>query len=383
VLVYPAWFGLAGPQAVTGVLFALAPFSGVPLSGLLAPGHYVSPANAYVRFGGYLGRIGPPPDFVGAGAGLAAFASAVVARRRPLTWLLVFMTLATLLFALGPYLIGGTPVASHLWLPWRGLAKFPLLKEILPDQFAPFIALFLGLLLALGLDALYREHLRPAARHASAMAMAVTGLVALLVLVPVFATFDMPLRVVRVSVPAYMRQDAPRLPDGSVLLTVPFPITGTTQPMLWQAMDGLRFRLAGAALKTPNKEGGPVARGAPGSARRILTSLSVPGPPEPQATPSELAAIRYAVRAWHVDEVVIDGASRDPRYASGFLTMALGAAPSYVDGAWVWRVPYRAPLAAPVFGVSLAQCRAAAAAPEFRTEPLFTARCVLILAGRI
>ena len=38
LLAYPAWYGLAGPQAVTGVLFALAPISGVPLSGLLAPG---------------------------------------------------------------------------------------------------------------------------------------------------------------------------------------------------------------------------------------------------------------------------------------------------------------------------------------------------------
>ena len=67
VLAYPAWFGLAGPQAVTGVLFALAPISGVPLSGLLAPGQYGALANEYIRFGGYLGRTGPPPDYVGGG----------------------------------------------------------------------------------------------------------------------------------------------------------------------------------------------------------------------------------------------------------------------------------------------------------------------------
>ena len=59
LLAYPAWFGVAGPQAVTGVLFPLAPILGVPLSGLLSPGQYGAFANEYVRFGGYLGRNGP------------------------------------------------------------------------------------------------------------------------------------------------------------------------------------------------------------------------------------------------------------------------------------------------------------------------------------
>ena len=34
VLAYPIWFGLAGPQAVTGVLFVIAPLTGVPFSGV-------------------------------------------------------------------------------------------------------------------------------------------------------------------------------------------------------------------------------------------------------------------------------------------------------------------------------------------------------------
>ncbi len=45
LLAYPTWYGLAGPQAVTGVLFALAPISGVPLSGLLVPGAYGAPGQ--------------------------------------------------------------------------------------------------------------------------------------------------------------------------------------------------------------------------------------------------------------------------------------------------------------------------------------------------
>ena len=62
-----------------------------------------------------------------------------------------------------------------------------------------------------------------------------------------------------------------------MLLTVPFAVSGSADPMLWQAVDGMHFRLAGAALKTPGPGGGPVGTGAPGSARRILTDLTLVG----------------------------------------------------------------------------------------------------------
>ena len=155
LLAYPAWFGEAGPQAVTGVLFPLAPVLGVPLSGLLAPGQYRAAAGGYVRFGGYLGRNGPPADYVGGGVALAALAAVVVARRRPLMWLLLFLAAVTLSLALGGYLEGAPTWLGHPWLPWRELSRLPLLKEILPDQFAPLLTLFVAFLLAVGLDALY------------------------------------------------------------------------------------------------------------------------------------------------------------------------------------------------------------------------------------
>ncbi len=149
-----------------------------------------------------------------------------------------------------------------------------------------------------------------------------------------------------------------------MLLTVPFAVSGSAQPMLWQAVEGMDFRLAGAALKTPDARGRPVGTGTPGSARRILTNLTVVGAALPTGTPAQVSTIRRALRAWQVDQVVIAGASRDPVYASGFFTMALGVAPAYVRGAWVWRLQPGGPSASPVTGVSLALCRALAAASE-------------------
>jgi hypothetical protein len=384
VLAYPAWFGLAGPQAVTGVLFALAPISGVPMAGLLVPGAYGVPANEYVRFGGYLGRTGPPPDYVGWGVALAGVASLIVGRRRPLTWLLLLLAAATFWLALGAYLISGPGWLGHPWLPWRDLSTLPVLKEILPDQFVPLVTLFLAFLLAVGLDALHGVYRRPSswmAGHRALLTGVATLAVAVVALVPVLTTFDAPLRVVRVRTPTYLREAGTRPPEGSVVLTVPFAVSGSSQPMLWQAMQGMRFRLAGAALKTPDAQGGPVGAGAPGSARRILTDLTIGGSALPAGTTTQLATVRQALKSWQVDQVVITGASRDPVYASGFFTAALGAAPVFERRAWVWKVQPGEALAPPVTGIPLSSCRSLAASAGERHLPLTMARCVLFLAA--
>jgi len=152
--------------------------------------------------------------------------------------------------------------------------------------------------------------------------------------------------------------------------------------MLWQAVDDMHFRLAGAALKTPNALGGPVGQGVPGSARRVLSDLTVVGGTPPTGTPAQIATVRRALRQWQVQEVVIAGSSRDPVYASGFFTMVLGTAPVYEHAAWVWPLQPGGPSSAPASGASLAQCRAAAAAPDNRTNPLAMSQCVLFAAGR-
>lgn len=384
-LAYPVWFGLAGPQAVTGVLFAIAPITGAPLSGIVVPGAYGASANNYIRFSGYLGHNGPPPNYLGGGLLFAALASVVLARRRPLTWLLLLLGVVAFWFTLGAYAVGAPAWFHHLWLPWRELAKLPLFKEVLPDQIAPFVALFVAFLVAVGLDALYVHH-RPVsswlAVHRRAAAVAATAAVALLALVPVFVTFDVPITVHPVKVPSYVRTVARRVPARTVMLTVPFAVSGVTQPMLWQAVDDMRFDLAGAALKTPGPHGGPVGKGAPGSARRIMTDLTIPGAPEPTGTTAQITTVLHALRSWKVGRVVVAGSSRDPVYATGFLTMVLGVAPTDEAGAQVWTLPRGIPASTPAVGASLFFCREGTKAVPRAGRAAEMAHCVLAAAGR-
>jgi hypothetical protein len=392
LLAYPAWYGLNGPQSVSGVLFGLAPLLGVPLSGFFSPGPYSAAANSFERFGGYLGRNGPTADYVGLGTAVLFVASAVLARRRPLTWMLVFMTFVTIWLALGNVVMGAPHALagplSHLPMPWATLSKFPVLKEILADQFAPFIMLFPAVLVGLGLDAAITRFRRRggastwSAARMRAVAAAGAGLVVLVAMVPVWATFDAPLSVRPARVPSYMTQVAPTLPNGTVLLTVPFAVTGSARPMLWQAVDDMHFSLAGAALKTPNALGGPVGTGLPGSARRILSDLTFGGVTPPAGTPAQVVTMRQALVQWHVGEVVVTGISVDPVYASGFFTSVFGRAPAFVKGAWVWRIYPRSLSAPPAIAPSLPACAVAAKAPGMRRDPLAMSRCVLFSAGR-
>jgi hypothetical protein len=150
--------------------------------------------------------------------------------------------------------------------------------------------------------------------------------------------------------------------------------------MLWQAVDGMHFDLAGAALKTPGPLGGPVAQGAPGSARRILSDLTLGVGPKPAGTPSQVLTVRRALGAWRVDRVVIAGTSGDPVYASGFLTMVMGVGPTVEDGALVWNLQQGNAPTLPVLGGSLALCDQAADAPAARADPLSMSNCVLYVA---
>ena len=97
-------------------------------------------------------------------------------------------------------------------------------------------------------------------------------------------------------IPAYLREVAPALPAGTVLLTVPFAVSGSTPPMLWQAVDDMHFRLAGAALKTPNAAGGPVGHGRAGLGPADPDDLTVIGRALPAGTPAQVATVRRALR---------------------------------------------------------------------------------------
>jgi hypothetical protein len=154
-------------------------------------------------------------------------------------------------------------------------------------------------------------------------------------------TYELPLRTERVSVPTWYTTTATHLPAHTVLLTYPFPMTasGQAQPMVWQAIDGMGFTLAGGYLKIPTANGTQLQNGPTGSAVNTLGLLSQPAMgPLPQATPQEVANLRAALARWRVDKVVVADRGVAPVYAAAFMTGVLGTLPAVSHDAWVWDV---------------------------------------------
>jgi hypothetical protein len=123
-----------------------------------------------------------------------------------------------------------------------------------------------------------------------------------------------------------------------------------------------------------------VAQGSKDSARGILSAVST-GLGELPGTRAQLATVRKALRTWQVEWVVIEGPSRDPVYASGFLTAVLGSPPKFVQGAWVWKVASPAHMAPMIAAATLGACQSASRGSSARHHPLAMARCV-VAAGR-
>jgi hypothetical protein len=351
LLVYPVWYLVAGPRHITG-----PPWTGlaVLIQGaqpytLWDPGTYRATADALSRLSGYEGAAGPPPAYLGWGVlGLAAASLAVAWRRRAAWWAAATAAVA-FVCSLGTMLWTSPDHLSTVWLPWKVLAHLPLLADAVPLRLAGLTALFVSVLVAVGLDAARRAVARLARtrRGLAAGGVAVVLAASLVALGTVWWTYQVPFTTRTVSLPAWFASDATRLPPGSVVLALPFPFpsAGTSGPMVWQAEDGMRFRLAGGYAKAPSPGGRPLSNDPdrPPYGTLVRLSRGFLGPP-PAGTPAQLAGLRAAIREWGVDEVVVTDRVPEPARAATVLAGVVGRAPVRAQQAWVWNLR-RAPVA--------------------------------------
>lgn len=112
--------------------------------------------------------------------------------------------------------------------------------------------------------------------------------------------------------------------------------------MVWQAMAGMRFRLAGAYAKVPAPDGRPLAIDRRRQPYAFLAALSnAAAGPLPRLTAAVRRSLRTALVRWDVGEVVVTDRGRDPLLAVRAFTSVLGRPPTAQAGAWVW--PLRTP----------------------------------------
>jgi hypothetical protein len=359
LLAAPVWYMLAGPQRIKGAVWSGEhTFFVAQAFSLWDPGTYRLPLWSEAL-------QGPPLQFLGFGLLVVLAVSVAVAWRRRGMWVIAIVALVATVFSWGGilWLSPHHPVYSN-WLPWTRLTNLPVLNNITAVHFSAFADLGVALIIAIGLDALRWS--RPGQWLPAAARIAVLAAATALMMVPIWLTFEAPLAVDTVELPPWYATAAHHVPAGSVVTSYPFPASAsvTSQPMLWQAADGMRFRLAGGYVKVPGPGNGVIGQGPPGSATRTLDELTLGSGftgVQFTLTSVQLENLRSALRTWRTSYIVVSNLGAAPTEAAAMFTAATGTMPRISHGAWVWdlrahplRAPYGAAAAARAFEACVA-----------------------------
>jgi hypothetical protein len=385
-LAYPVWFMLKGPEAVEGSIWNGAQVLFVSKAyDIWNAGHYLSHLASFPPGAGQ----GPPVEFLGIAVLAAAALALALAWRRRVVWVLAAVAVVTTVCSFGTGVwVSPTKAYFWKWLPWRFVIDRPVFENVEAVHFSAFADLALALIIAVGIGAAHSwsgwKQAPTAIRGFGVVALA--GAV-LAMVVPQWATYGAPVAVQKVSLPPWYATVGRTVPVGSVVASYPFPASAAleSRPLVWQAADGMRFRLAGGYVKYPGPGQGVIGTGPKGSATWTLDALtSASAGTAFTPTPSEIVALRQALRRWQVSYVVVADTGPVPVEAAGLFTAVTGSAPRLSHRAWVWdlragRPP--TPPAAAVEATSFISCRTPAvrlgAVSPDRALPQQFNRCIV------
>jgi hypothetical protein len=319
----PLGFQLLGPQRVHGPLQPSNYYVSDLLNFLLPTRVQLIAPAAVTRISDHLAGFGEQTAYIG--FPLIALLALVVRR----SWHLPVVRWAAIaggalaLLSLGDtlHLAGGD---SRLPLPWALTSAIPLVHEILPVRFSLVVFLLVGLLVAVFVDAtLATPGWRPRLAGAMALGLSVAALL------PALPFLTSP-----VTAPGFFSRpsDLRALPEGSVVLVVPFAVVGLADAMYWQAKAGMWFRMPEGEAFVPS----PYPLYPPPSATEFalvrLADGSVPVEAMDAGVPNE---IRADLRRWNVEAIVV-GPMPHRDQAVALFSAVLGRAPSAGDGVDVW-----------------------------------------------
>jgi hypothetical protein len=374
LLAYPAWFALAGPAHLAGLVW---PGLGGGTDGSTLPplvhATYYTPkiATTMTIFGGYQGK-----PLAGEYFGYSLFAvlgvGLIVWWRDRKLWFFALLGAASVALSLSSAVTHDSWIP---WVPWEIVAHLPVIENVIQDRLIGFTYLFaaimLGLILAHAHHGIARRF-APARRHAGtgghrslwgrAAALGVALVIAVVALGPIARTNwgTTPLAMQPSFVPRWFTEVAPKLPPNQVILAYPAAFAGVQSSMAWQAIDRMHFAMAGGG----GPEGIPSRAGKERPGFVVIGDATLSFGPLPAATAQNVQAVRQALDGWGVTMVVVPNDPNVPAYergsnlsyALGMFTAALGEKPRYQANAWVWSDVPASPAPAPIDQAAFAAC---------------------------
>jgi hypothetical protein len=361
VAAYPIWIYFRGPYHVSGPPH--------PVSELdqyhSYPGSLIYPTTLQrFKFGGWLAKGMALLQRNGVehttyvGVTMLALLVFLVIRCRRVGLVQVFALLAA-----GGWVVTLGRGKGSVKLPFDLILKLPVINGALDLRYSFLMYLGISVVLAVGLDHLYREGIftglgglgsRRARTHATGSTVAdrarasslrrsgaclTIAAVALLPLVPA-----LPYASTATSVPPLFTASNSPLRTGSVVLSYPLPIGDggpNDQALLWQSAARMRFKLIAFRGAVAGPTGKPI-RGAalllpPFEAEQVLL-WGLYGAPNrlPANNAATAKAIQIFLHTYDVDAVTIVPSSTRTKMVIAYFTAALHGPPIEFEGSYVW-----------------------------------------------
>lgn len=340
---YPAYVALAGPYRVSTALHPVAILHrlSTDVAGIVLPNPnerfsfgLASTTRQWVRLAAAAGPSTGDLEENGGyiGIPLLLFLAAGIFRYRKDQVVKLFAALAAiaLVFSFGSRL----HVYGHFTsvpLPFALLTRVPFLGNEVAIRYADGMWLCVGFLSARLIDraatdwASWKATARGPSRRAATVGAAAAVAVTLASLTP-----GWPYDYADTSIPTWFQSaHASQVPSGTTLLAYPFPKKPHASAMLWQAFDGIGYRIVGGQAV--------LARTRTSATETVFEDCLATGT-APSLTPARLAAMRNDLKVFGVSTVVIPRQYPGWSCATSAMHQVINQPPLLEDGAEVWRI---------------------------------------------
>jgi hypothetical protein len=363
LLVYPAWYALAGPAHFSGPIWPGRVSSIRSASTSL--NSYVQQFSVarvsyartlYRKVGGYQGPV-TNSQYFGIGMLAVLIGGLIAWRRDRRLWLFGTVAAVSVVLSLG--------ATKAIVLPWQFVQNLPLFQNVIPMRFVFFTYLAVAVMLGLIID-----HTRASVNRRHDMAQsglpgqpiggrwsrlprwggsAAAVIVAVIALVQPAAGVarTVPITTQRVVLPTWFRTVAPHLNRHQVLLIFPSAFNSPQTVLTWQAVNRMHYSMVNGGLPV----GLLAYTGKEHNGAGVIAWVSLlPELPE-YANSDDLGFVRQALGEWGVTTVVIPDQPSLPAYdqipsvtiAAALITAATGELPMHQADAWVWTDVDKAP----------------------------------------
>jgi hypothetical protein len=342
VVAYPAWYFVAGPAHVSGLIQTTSLYR-ADLLGSIVPNSMMhlnvhswtattdTFAGALSENGSYLGF----PLIVVLVVGIL-----FLWRRLPIVRVIALVGLVTFVLSLGSQLVVWHHV-TPIPLPEALIDHLPLFDNAVTTRYSLYVVLSAAVVLAIILDRVHAHYLamdRSPVGWTQFAAWVAPTLMAVAVAVPLIPAW--PYSLTTDQVPAYFNSPGvDSIPTGSVAVLYPSPSASGSTSELWQLASGLRFKTPAGHFVVPSPGNPPILP--PFHSTLTTTALIDLENGLPLAeTPAIRARILAQLDSWRVRSVLVQPTGVKPELVIPYFEWLLGRPPdSRQGGIQAWYLP--------------------------------------------